>query len=164
MAIEDLIVSAVGDAALVAATLVLANVTRALYKETNVLAQIEKKRDLRQTLSERIEIGEALAAVQPGLITEYLGGASRHAPVVLEAAAQVRRLRTLLLEGGDTNLSSLKFSLDHIMMNMDNADGGATDMSGVEKEIGKHVENVKSKLRIAFLPQWRKELQTLYGE
>jgi hypothetical protein len=160
MAIEDTIATF----ALVGATLVLAYNTWSLYRATTVLGQIERKRDLRQAFGERIEIGENLAAVQPAVVTEYLGGASRHAPVVLEAAAWIRRLRTLLPKDRDENLPSLKFSLDYVMMNMDRADGGSTDFSGVEKEVVKHVDNIKGRLTNNLLPKWRRELEALYGE
>ncbi len=166
MALEDLAVTIVGDAALVFATLVLARNTRALYKATNVLGQIERKRDLRLVLSERIEISEGLSAMEgPILVTEYLGGVGRRTiPQVAEAAAWIRRLRTLIPKIEDKSTSNLVFSLDYVIMNLDNADGGAIGNESVVNEVSKHVESIKGQLRNIFLPRWRKELEALYGE
>jgi hypothetical protein len=165
MAIEDLVVAAVGDAALVSATLVLAYVTRALYKETSVLAQIEKKRDQIQVLSERVKLAEGLIVLEPILISTYLGGPGMRATSgVAEAAASVRRLRIILPKPNDKALSDLVFSLDYLIMNLNNADSGAIDPSGVEKEISKQVEFIKGQLRNNLLPKWRAELQALYGD
>ena len=162
MAIEDLIVAAVGDAALVGATLVLAYVTRALYKETNVLAQIEKKRDLTHVLTERVELGEGIAGSQTELITEYMSeGYQRGLAPVAKAATSVRRLRTILPKPYDKALTDLIFSLDFLIMQLNNAEGG-TDLSNVLKEVSKHVEFVKGQLRNNLLPKWRRELEALY--
>jgi hypothetical protein len=56
------------------------------------------------------------------------------------------------------------FSLDYLIMNLNNADSGAIDPSGVEKEISKQVEFIKGQLRNNLLPKWRAELQALYGD
>ena len=159
MAIED----TVAAFALVAATSVLAFNTFILYRATNVLAQVEKKRDRRQFLRERISLGESITGMESNLITLYLAGVRQMNEQVADAANSVRRLRAILPKDGDPNLSNLVFSLDYVNMNLDNADGGA-ELSGVEKEVLKHVENIKSKLKLSLLPKWRAELHASYGD
>jgi|SRR2546429_752548 len=158
MALED----TAATIALVAATLVLAYVTRYLYKATNVLAQIESKRDRRSGLTQRIRLGESLATMNATLITDYLSSeVARAQPQVSQAAAWVRTLRTFLPKDQDPALRNLVFSLDYLIMNMDNVVGGATDTSGVETEVLKHLEIIKGHLRNNLLPKWRTELETL---
>ncbi len=164
MAIEDLITSAIGDAALVGATLVLAYVTLTLSKETKMLAQIERRRDARQTLHDRIELAESLTALEPIWIDEYLGAASgRSMGPAGDVAKAIRALRPLLPKTGDPDLPDLVQNLDFLIRQLDNADAGAGISAELEKDVSKAVENMNGRLK-NLLPRWRKELESLYGE
>jgi hypothetical protein len=164
MAIEDLAVMIVGEAALVFATLVLARNTERLHKSTNVLAQIERRRDSRQTLHDRIELAESLTDLEPIWIDEYLGAASgRSMGHTGDVAKAIRELRPLLPKTGDPDLPDLVQNLDFLIRQLDNADAGAGISAELEKGVSKAVENMKGRLK-NLLPRWRKELEALYGE
>ena len=164
MAIEDLAVMIVGEAALVFATLVLARNTERLHKSTNVLAQIEKRRDFRQTLHDRIELAESLTALEPIWIHEYLDGVSgRTMGTAGDVARAIRGLRPLIPKTGDPDLPDLVQNLDFLIRQLDNADAGAGISAELGKDVSKAVENMKGRLK-NLLPRWRKELEAVYGE
>lgn len=161
MAIEDTIATF----ALVGATLVLGYHTRALYKATNVLGQIEKKRDLRQARLRRLEYAEEMLTTESMFVREYLSkGGTRASGPAAEAAATIRGLRTTLSKLISKPLTELAFSLDNLihMMDRDFAEGG--DITGVEKEVNRQVESIKGQLRNLIVSEWRKEIQADYSD
>jgi hypothetical protein len=165
MAIEDLVVMVVGDTALVLATLVLARHTKSLYKATNVLAEIERRRDLRHVLSDRIEFGQRVSRIEPILVTKYLtlGGFGADQSGA-EAAADIRGLRRLMPKSRDPEGFDIAPALDDLIYLMDRVFSQGGDTKGVETDVSKQVEFIKGQLRNILLPRWRKELEGLYGE
>ena len=164
MAIEDLVVTIAGDAALVFVTFVLARHTQSLYKATNVLAQIERKRDRRAALNERILLAERIGGVEPVHVLEYLNSfPGRQEGFVYSVSTFIRGLRPLIPKDGDSDLPDLVQNLDFLITQMDNADAGSKTSPELQKDVSKSVENVKGRLK-NLLPRWRKELEALYGE
>lgn len=162
--------SAIRDATTALATVVLAIATISLYRATSVLAsstkslsELERKRDRRANLARRIQLGELLVRIQPGVILNYMKQDPIRFGTNPEVASWIRQIRRLIrIEEGESDIEVKQFLplLDQLIEMLDSSEKGENVLVNPERDTLDWIKIIQNALG-ELVQRWNSQIQEL---